>query len=68
SLWRMDWLIPTWGALLLLALFPVVQSFYVPGVAPQDFHAGDQVEIKVRLILGRPFPWHSDVGKGHGCT
>lgn len=38
----------TWWALLLLISLPGVQTFYVPGVAPQDFHEGDKVEIKVR--------------------
>ncbi|XP_051915738.1 transmembrane 9 superfamily member 4 isoform X2 [Hippocampus zosterae] len=36
----------TWWALLLLSLVPVVLPFYVPGVAPRDFHEGDIVDIK----------------------
>lgn len=36
----------TWWAFLLL---PVVQPFYVPGVAPRNFHQGDVVDIKVIL-------------------
>lgn len=39
----------TWWALLLLSLLPMVRPFYVPGVAPRDFHEGDTVDIKVRL-------------------
>lgn len=39
----------TWWALLLLSLWPVGCPFYVPGVAPRDFHEGDVVDIKVRL-------------------
>lgn len=35
----------TWWALLLL--LPLVRPFYVPGVAPRDFHDGDIVDIKV---------------------
>lgn len=35
--------------LLLLSLLPLVKPFYVPGVAPMDFHHGDIVEIKVRM-------------------
>lgn len=35
--------------LLLLSLLPLVKAFYVPGVAPMDFHHGDAVEIKVRM-------------------
>lgn len=37
----------TWWAFFLLSL-PVVELFYVPGVAPRDFHDGDLVDIKVR--------------------
>lgn len=37
----------TWWALVLL--LPLVRPFYVPGVAPRDFHDGDTVDIKVRL-------------------
>lgn len=36
----------TWWALLLL---PLVHPFYVPGVAPRNFHEGDTVDIKVIL-------------------
>lgn len=36
----------TWWTLLLL---PVVHPFYVPGVAPRNFHEGDVVDIKVVL-------------------
>lgn len=35
-----------WWALLLL---PVAHPFYVPGVAPRNFHEGDVVDIKVIL-------------------
>ena len=37
----------TW-MLLLLALLPIAWSFYVPGVAPINFHQNTPVEIKVR--------------------
>lgn len=39
----------SWVMLLLLSLLPLVQPFYVPGVAPIDFHQNDPVEIKVRM-------------------
>lgn len=38
----------TWWAFFLLSL-PVVELFYVPGVAPRNFHDGDVVDIKVQL-------------------
>lgn len=41
----------SWVVLLFLSLLPVVKSFYVPGVAPIDFHQSDIVEIKVRTAL-----------------
>ncbi|XP_014829470.1 PREDICTED: transmembrane 9 superfamily member 4 [Poecilia mexicana] len=52
-----------WALLLLVALLPVGRSFYVPGVAPQDFHEGAQVEIKaVKLTSSRtqlPYEYYS---------
>lgn len=41
----------SWVVLLFLSLLPVVRPFYVPGVAPIDFHQSDIVEIKVRTAL-----------------
>lgn len=32
--------------LLLAALIPREQSFYIPGVAPVEFHAGDKIQVK----------------------
>uniref|UniRef100_A0A8C5N436 Transmembrane 9 superfamily member n=1 Tax=Gouania willdenowi TaxID=441366 RepID=A0A8C5N436_GOUWI len=54
----------TWWALLLLSSsLPMVWTFYVPGVAPQDFHEGDAVEIKaVKLTSSRtqlPYEYYS---------
>ncbi|XP_035513331.1 transmembrane 9 superfamily member 4 [Morone saxatilis] len=53
----------TWWALLLLSLLPVVWPFYVPGVAPRDFHEGDTVDIKaVKLTSSRtqlPYEYYS---------
>ena len=41
--------------LLYLALFAMTtylaHAFYVPGVAPQDFHEGDLVEVKVSDLI-----------------
>jgi hypothetical protein len=42
--------------LALLALVPLVNAFYVPGVAPRDFRDGEKVEIKV------------GAGGGSGCV
>uniref|UniRef100_A0A3Q3GI36 Transmembrane 9 superfamily member n=1 Tax=Kryptolebias marmoratus TaxID=37003 RepID=A0A3Q3GI36_KRYMA len=53
----------TWWALLLLSSLPLGRTFYVPGVAPQDFHEGDKVEIKaVKLTSSRtqlPYEYYS---------
>ncbi|XP_076840236.1 transmembrane 9 superfamily member 4 [Brachyhypopomus gauderio] len=52
----------TW-VLLLLSILPLVQPFYVPGVAPMDFHQNDPVEIKaVKLTSSRtqlPYEYYS---------
>lgn len=32
-----------------------VYSFYVPGVAPQDFRKGDPVEVKVKRTFFKQF-------------
>ncbi|XP_067096178.1 transmembrane 9 superfamily member 4 [Osmerus mordax] len=52
----------TWG-MLLVCVFPVAQSFYVPGVAPMNFHQGSAVEIKaVKLTSSRtqlPYEYYS---------
>ncbi|KAI5095832.1 transmembrane 9 superfamily member 4 precursor, partial [Silurus meridionalis] len=39
----------SWVVVLLLSLLPLVKPFYVPGVAPMDFHQNDLVEIKVSV-------------------
>ncbi|KAM7404214.1 hypothetical protein PAMP_011581 [Pampus punctatissimus] len=53
----------TWWALLLLFVFPAVRPFYVPGVAPRDFHEGETVDIKaVKLTSSRtqlPYEYYS---------
>ncbi|TNN39968.1 Transmembrane 9 superfamily member 4 [Liparis tanakae] len=53
----------TWLALLLLAVLPGARSFYVPGVAPRDFHEGDAVDLKaVKLTSSRtqlPYEYYS---------
>uniref|UniRef100_A0A8C7D9N7 Transmembrane 9 superfamily member n=1 Tax=Oncorhynchus kisutch TaxID=8019 RepID=A0A8C7D9N7_ONCKI len=54
----------TWLALLLLSLLPGgVQAFYVPGVAPMNFHQNSAVEIKaVKLTSSRtqlPYEYYS---------
>lgn len=41
----------SWVLLLFLPLLPSVKPFYVPGVAPIDFHQNDLVEIKVRMAV-----------------
>uniref|UniRef100_A0AAY5EK71 Transmembrane 9 superfamily member n=1 Tax=Electrophorus electricus TaxID=8005 RepID=A0AAY5EK71_ELEEL len=52
----------TW-VLLLLSVMPLVKPFYVPGVAPMDFHQNDPVEIKaVKLTSSRtqlPYEYYS---------
>ncbi|KAJ8265250.1 hypothetical protein COCON_G00143490 [Conger conger] len=52
----------TWG-LLLLSVLHVAQPFYVPGVAPINFHENDLVEIKaVKLTSSRtqlPYEYYS---------
>ncbi|KPP66121.1 transmembrane 9 superfamily member 4-like [Scleropages formosus] len=52
----------TW-ALVLLSMLQVVRSFYVPGVAPINFHQNDPVEIKaVKLTSSRtqlPYEYYS---------
>uniref|UniRef100_A0A3P8NY85 Transmembrane 9 superfamily member n=1 Tax=Astatotilapia calliptera TaxID=8154 RepID=A0A3P8NY85_ASTCA len=52
-----------WWAFLLLSLLPVSRSFYVPGVAPRNFHDGDVVDIKaVKLTSSRtqlPYEYYS---------
>uniref|UniRef100_A0A3Q4N3Q0 Transmembrane 9 superfamily member n=1 Tax=Neolamprologus brichardi TaxID=32507 RepID=A0A3Q4N3Q0_NEOBR len=52
-----------WWAFLLLSLLPVSRSFYVPGVAPRNFHDGDIVDIKaVKLTSSRtqlPYEYYS---------
>ncbi|XP_035238281.1 transmembrane 9 superfamily member 4 isoform X1 [Anguilla anguilla] len=52
----------TW-ALLLLSMLHVAQPFYVPGVAPINFHQNDLVEIKaVKLTSSRtqlPYEYYS---------
>uniref|UniRef100_A0A3B3DC93 Transmembrane 9 superfamily member n=1 Tax=Oryzias melastigma TaxID=30732 RepID=A0A3B3DC93_ORYME len=49
--------------LLLLTLAPSVRTFYVPGVAPRDFHDGETVDIKaVKLTSSRtqlPYEYYS---------
>lgn len=40
----------TWWALLMVSLLTGVRSFYVPGVAPRNFHEGDTVDIKVKSL------------------
>ncbi|XP_028849087.1 transmembrane 9 superfamily member 4 isoform X2 [Denticeps clupeoides] len=54
--------VETW-ALALLALLPVAQAFYVPGVAPMNFHQDSLVEIKaVKLTSSRtqlPYEYYS---------
>ena len=52
NIWLCVWQ-ETWLALLLLSLLPGVRPFYVPGVAPRDFHEGEIVDIKVRFKLIR---------------
>ncbi|CDQ85335.1 unnamed protein product [Oncorhynchus mykiss] len=54
----------TWLALLLLSMLPGgVQPFYVPGVAPMNFHQNSAVEIKaVKLTSSRtqlPYEYYS---------
>uniref|UniRef100_A0A8C7P153 Transmembrane 9 superfamily member n=1 Tax=Oncorhynchus mykiss TaxID=8022 RepID=A0A8C7P153_ONCMY len=54
----------TWLALLLLSLLPGgVQAFYVPGVAPMNFHQNSAVDIKaVKLTSSRtqlPYEYYS---------
>ncbi|XP_041701219.1 transmembrane 9 superfamily member 4 [Coregonus clupeaformis] len=54
----------TWLALLLLSMLPGgVQAFYVPGVAPMNFHQNSAVEIKaVKLTSSRtqlPYEYYS---------
>ena len=46
-LFKMAAAMETW-MFLLLALLPIAWSFYVPGVAPINFHQNTPVEIKVR--------------------
>lgn len=36
-------------ALISIVNFNLISTFYVPGVAPQDFNADDTVEVKVSL-------------------
>ncbi|XP_076131597.1 transmembrane 9 superfamily member 4 isoform X2 [Alosa pseudoharengus] len=52
----------TWG-LLLLTLLPLAGSFYVPGVAPMNFHQNSPVDIKaVKLTSSRtqlPYEYYS---------
>uniref|UniRef100_A0A3Q2WTQ4 Transmembrane 9 superfamily member n=1 Tax=Haplochromis burtoni TaxID=8153 RepID=A0A3Q2WTQ4_HAPBU len=52
-----------WWAFLLLSLLPMSRSFYVPGVAPRNFHDGDVVDIKaVKLTSSRtqlPYEYYS---------
>lgn len=45
---QQDWL--QWS-LLLLSLTCETRAFYVPGVAPMNFHQNDPVEIKVSVSL-----------------
>uniref|UniRef100_G3SMU9 Transmembrane 9 superfamily member n=2 Tax=Elephantidae TaxID=9780 RepID=G3SMU9_LOXAF len=56
----MDWL--SWS-LLLLSLICETRAFYVPGVAPINFHQNDPVEIKaVKLTSSRtqlPYEYYS---------
>uniref|UniRef100_A0A8I3WQ99 Transmembrane 9 superfamily member 4 n=1 Tax=Callithrix jacchus TaxID=9483 RepID=A0A8I3WQ99_CALJA len=56
----MDWL--PWS-LLLLSLMCETSAFYVPGVAPINFHQNDPVEIKaVKLTSSRtqlPYEYYS---------
>uniref|UniRef100_A0A8C7WNG7 Transmembrane 9 superfamily member n=1 Tax=Oryzias sinensis TaxID=183150 RepID=A0A8C7WNG7_9TELE len=53
----------TWWAFTLLTLAPLVRTFYVPGVAPRDFHDGEPVDIKaVKLTSSRtqlPYEYYS---------
>lgn len=42
-----DILQETW-MFVVLTLLPIARSFYVPGVAPMNFHQNSPVEIKVR--------------------
>uniref|UniRef100_A0A4W5KI53 Transmembrane 9 superfamily member n=1 Tax=Hucho hucho TaxID=62062 RepID=A0A4W5KI53_9TELE len=54
----------TWLALLLLSMLPGgAQTFYVPGVAPMNFHQNSVVEIKaVKLTSSRtqlPYEYYS---------
>ncbi|KAJ3585857.1 hypothetical protein NHX12_012265 [Muraenolepis orangiensis] len=53
----------TWWALVLVSTFHVGCPFYVPGVAPQDFHDNEPVDIKaVKLTSSRtqlPYEYYS---------
>ncbi|KAK6941375.1 Nonaspanin (TM9SF), partial [Dillenia turbinata] len=35
---------------ILLLVFPIAYSFYLPGVAPRDFHTGDPLYVKVNKL------------------
>ena len=35
----------------LLLLFVQIRAFYVPGVAPKEFKQGNDIEVKVSLII-----------------
>jgi len=36
--------------LIFLLVLPLVQSFYLPGVAPRDFQKGDTLQVKVNKL------------------
>ena len=48
---------------LSLLLFPHVRSFYLPGVAPQDFNKGDPLKVKVNKLTSTktqlPYSYYS---------
>lgn len=41
--------------LIFAIILNSVYSFYVPGVAPQDFRKGDNVEVKVKRTFFKQF-------------
>lgn len=57
--------------LLFLILVHVARTFYVPGVAPMNFHENDMVEIKVRIAYFITSCIHKKAGRytknQYGC-